>query len=93
MTVSQTPKTHIWHGQASALLNAGRYRSAIDRYERVLEVNPADVNAWIEKGYALCELGQYDLALVSFQQAIRLAPHQARAWHGQGVAQAKKIRL
>ena len=89
VAVSPLPASQIWHGQASALFNAGCYRAAVEKYDRVLQTDPADVSAWISRGYALCELKQYAVALESFQTAIQLAPKQSLAWHGQGIVQAK----
>ena len=88
MAVSQRQTSQIWHGQARALYSAGQYRAAVKRYNRALEVDPEDVDAWVNRGHALCQLEHYDLALESFQQALKLAPQRATAWHGQGLVQA-----
>ncbi|MGF1524281.1 MAG: tetratricopeptide repeat protein [Leptolyngbyaceae cyanobacterium] len=89
VTVSKNSKSQILHGQASALYAAGRLQAAVEKYDRLLVLNRADVPAWTHRGYALCELKQHVEALESFQQAIQLDPKQALAWHGCGIVQAR----
>ncbi|MGC1122536.1 MAG: tetratricopeptide repeat protein [Candidatus Methanofastidiosia archaeon] len=52
-----------WLKKADADLNQGRYKEAIQNYEKILETNPDNVGAWINKGVALFSLRKYEEAL------------------------------
>lgn len=54
---------------ANALLNSGDYASAIEAYNKILEIQP-DPDAYYLRGMCYQEWGHYDEAVDSFKQAI-----------------------
>ena len=41
-------------------------------YDRVIEINPNNVDAWNSKGYFLTKLGKYEQAIACFDETIKL---------------------
>ncbi len=66
---------------ATALMNAGRLKAAIFRFESALHIDPHRIDAWIRRGVALSHLGEFAEALISFQRAIYLTPEGGLAQH------------
>ena len=60
-------------------LSARRYRPRRKMhsrdYDRVIEVNPNHVEAWINRGHVLLELHREEECLAAYRQAHALAPH------------------
>ncbi|NJO52510.1 MAG: tetratricopeptide repeat protein [Leptolyngbyaceae cyanobacterium RM2_2_4] len=56
--MSQDQDLHAWFSQGSALYELRRYEGAIARFDRLLEVNPKNHDAWMHRGYALYESGR-----------------------------------
>jgi len=52
---------------------------AINCYDRAIELNPKDTDAWNNKGYSLSNLGHYEEALTCFDNASELDPKDAYA--------------
>lgn len=64
----------------------GRPEEMLERYERALDANPRDGNAWNNKGVALRALGRPEEALKCFDRALDYNPREADLWVNQGVA-------
>ena len=62
--------------KGGTLVDLGRYEEALKSYDKAIELNPDDANAWYGKGIALVNLGRheksYDKALESLSKAIEL---------------------
>lgn len=52
------------------------YDSAISSFDKALEINPDNHDAWNNKGVALLMLGIYEEAITCFDKAISLNPTQ-----------------
>jgi len=76
---SDTRKELLLHLGAS-LMMLGKDREAIQHFDKVLEIDPRDVSAWIRKGAALAGLGRPEEALKHVERAIQLDPRNAYAW-------------
>ena len=70
----------------AALADLGELRLAQQRYEAALaplqtasEIDPANVDLWINRGLALHHLGRSDEALQSLERALALDPHRHQA--------------
>ena len=63
-----------------------KYYSALESFEKAIELKPDLAVAWFNKGAMLDRLGRYDEALESFEKAIELKPDLAEAWYNKGVA-------
>ncbi|HYF98477.1 MAG TPA: tetratricopeptide repeat protein [Candidatus Saccharimonadales bacterium] len=59
---------------------------AIKHYDRVLEIEPNNVEAWANKGMALGHLGKYDEAIDSYDRALEIEPNYALALYNKGSA-------
>ena len=57
---------------AGGLYAARRYREAIPLFERVVEVDPRNGNAYALLGGSYFQLGDYPRAIAAFEQALRL---------------------
>ena len=57
---------------AGNLYAARRYREAIPLFERVVEIDPRNGNAYALLGGSYFQLGDYPRAIVAFEQALRL---------------------
>ena len=52
-----------WHAIAAALISNGRYEEAISYYDHILEINPDDQKALLNKGSVLIELNRIEEAI------------------------------
>lgn len=50
------------------------YLEAITSFDKVIEFQPDDVEAWYQRGLALSNLQQYSGAIASFDKATQLQP-------------------
>lgn len=57
--------------QASTLLQQGRRSDAIDAYRRVLEIRPAQADAWYNLGYLLKADGRHEEALDAYARSLQ----------------------
>jgi spermidine synthase len=78
------------YARATALLEAGRFREAIDEFRAVLQLRPDAVEARNNLGVALASLGRLDEAIEEFQQALALRPGFADAQRNLALALAKR---
>jgi tetratricopeptide (TPR) repeat protein len=65
----------------------------IEKFKRVLEINPRNAFAWDTIGGNYKTLGKYDDALHAFQQAVRLDPTKAFYFHHLGLVYAAVGRM
>jgi Flp pilus assembly protein TadD, contains TPR repeats len=67
------------------LYNQERYNDSLEAYNRALELDPNDFEAWNNKGIDEGLLGRYDEALKSFENAVAINESYAEAWYNMGV--------
>ncbi len=69
---------------ASALIQAGQVSEALAPLQRLIEADPADIDAHTLLGSALAELARFDDARVSYERSLALNPEHidAKASHG-----------
>jgi tetratricopeptide (TPR) repeat protein len=63
----------------------GEYSKAIESYDKALEINKKDVNAWNNKGSALGNLGRYDEAIECYDKVLEIDGKNVDAWNNKGV--------
>ena len=51
-----------------------RYEDALVSYERALDRDPENANAWAQSGFVHRKLGQFDKSLEAYQQALEIEP-------------------
>jgi len=56
------------------LCTLAKYEQALELYDKTIELDLNDYDAYFNKGLALEELGKYDLALESYNKALELEP-------------------
>ena len=67
------------------LYNQDKFEESLQAYNRALELNNNDAEAWNNKGIDEGLLGKYDDALVSFKNAVAINESYAEAWYNMGV--------
>ncbi|MBK4730707.1 tetratricopeptide repeat protein [Oxynema sp. CENA135] len=72
--------------RASDLLHEEAFEEALSGFDRVLEADPDNDRAWLERGVALANLGKHKEAIASYDRAIALNPSAAPAWSHRGDA-------
>jgi len=60
------------------------YSTAVNCYEKAIELDPMHDNAWNNKGSSLHRLGRYEKALSCFDKAIEIDADYANAWNNKG---------
>jgi tetratricopeptide (TPR) repeat protein len=69
------------------VLNAqGKYADALAVVERATNLEPQNVEAWLNLGYTLDALERWQEALVVYTRATSLSPRSAEAWYSKGKA-------
>jgi tetratricopeptide (TPR) repeat protein len=74
-----------WFMKGLDLYNQDRIDESLQAYNRALELDPNDYEAWNNKGINEGLLGRYDDALVSFGNAVAINDSYAEAWYNMGV--------
>ena len=74
-----------WFMKGLDLYGQGKYNESLEAYNRALELDPNDFEAWNNKGIDQGLLGRYDEALESFENAVALNESYAEAWYNMGV--------
>lgn len=74
--------------QATYMLHGRQFDSAVVALDRVLQLQPALVEAHVNMGFALIGLDRPSQAAQYFETALRLRPMQANAYYGLGLALA-----
>jgi protein O-GlcNAc transferase len=64
----------------------GNHQKAIENYDDILAINPADVETLINKGSSLIDLQSYELAMSTLQSAINIRSDIPEAWSNLGIA-------
>jgi predicted TPR repeat methyltransferase len=63
----------VWIGQGRILIESGQIDAAVSAYERWVEVNPSDSEAWCHLGAARRRAFRYREAAAAFEQALSIA--------------------
>jgi len=68
------------------LLDMDMTDSALECYNKSIQINPKDADAWIQRGNALYKLGRLDEAIESYTKAIEIDPESDNAYNQKGIA-------
>jgi tetratricopeptide (TPR) repeat protein len=87
-TLAQENTAEDWLNIAYGLSANGSYEEAIQAYDKVLEIDPRDYTALINKGHDLkfWALDLYNEALEITNEILEEDPDDALAWQGKGAA-------
>jgi tetratricopeptide (TPR) repeat protein len=69
-----------------ALAKLHRYDEAVAYFDRALEIDPLNADAWVSRGEALRRLSRYAEAIEDIDRAIEIDARHARAWNSKGLA-------
>jgi eukaryotic-like serine/threonine-protein kinase len=72
------------YNKAYSLSSLGHLDEAIGYYDRVLELEPQNVDAWNNKGVCLRKQGKLDDAMTCFTHATTFGRENASAWGNRG---------
>lgn len=72
--------------QGVVMLHAKQYDHALTAFHRVLELDPAMPEAYVNSGFALLGMGETSAARDFFASALELRPRQLNAYYGLAVA-------
>jgi eukaryotic-like serine/threonine-protein kinase len=87
--VLESPKElQAWelYNKAFSLASLGDHTEAIRYYDRVLELEPSNSDAWNNRGSCCKKLGRVQDALQCYENAIHVQPYSAAAWSNKGNA-------
>lgn len=74
-----------WFMKGYDYYNLGRINESMEAYNRSLQLNPRDYEAWNNMGIDQGLLGRKSEALASFKNAVALNQSYAQAWYNMGV--------
>jgi tetratricopeptide (TPR) repeat protein len=74
------------YNKAFSLASLGDHAEAIKYYDRVLELEPSNSDAWNNRGSCCKKLGKVQDALQCYENALHAEPHNASAWSNKGNA-------
>ena len=69
-----------------ALMNQGKLKEAISKYDRAILINPDLAAAYDNRGLAYFRLNQFQRAVQDFNETIRLDSHNALPYNNRGLA-------
>ena len=72
--------------KVDSLGRLSKFDEAIKVYEKAIEINPKDSDAWYNKGVTLDSLHKPDEAIKSYNKAIEVNPKNSMAWYKKGLA-------
>ncbi|MFA4935136.1 MAG: tetratricopeptide repeat protein [Candidatus Methanoperedens sp.] len=64
--------------EAPAIQDQGKNEEAIKAYDKDIEINPENADAWYNKGFALYELGKYEEATKAYDKAKEIIQRMNR---------------
>jgi tetratricopeptide (TPR) repeat protein len=80
------PYAYISNSGSNNVSNLNKYDEAIKAFEKAIEVNPNDLDAWYNKGVALGKLCKFDEAIKAYDKAIEINPNDSDVWYNKGLA-------
>jgi cytochrome c-type biogenesis protein CcmH/NrfG len=83
--VRQNPKDlNAWIELGNILMDTGRYREAIDSYQKALELDPKNVDVRVDMGTCYRNIGNPNMAVEEFRKAIKINPKHLYAHRNLG---------
>lgn len=74
-----------WKEQGISLFHLGRYDDALKAFDRTIELDPKNSDAWGCKGSVLHLVGRTSEAIKAYDRAIELNPNDSELWTYKGV--------
>ena len=83
----------VHNNLASALLENGKSKEAIDLYQKALQIDPEYAEAHFNLGMAYAGMDQLDVATAEFLTGLKFNPRNAKAHHYLGLLYARRGNL
>jgi len=87
----------IWYLESIAFIGLGIWAFRRERnkligstYNKTIELNPDNADAYYKRGDVYDEIGEYEKAIADYSKAIELDPNHALAYYSRGCAYAEK---
>ena len=68
------------------LINEGNFNEVVNKYKKIVEIEPNNYKAHNNLGNALKELGKFKEATTSYRQAIKIQPDYSKAHFNLAIA-------
>ena len=78
-----------WHAIAVTLISEGKFEESIRYYDMILDINPDDQRALLNKGSLLLELGKYDESIRNYDMILDINPKNVKALASKSIALSK----
>lgn len=78
---------------ANGDLALGELDSAVEKYRRCTELDPAFFDGWHALGMALMKLGRHDEAIAAAQKTVELRPNDQLAWSSLSLCYVRANRI
>lgn len=75
-----------WSAKAYSYAAAGQYDESINAFNKVIEIDPRNANAYGNRAVSYSRIGNYQKSIEDFNKAIELNPMLAEAYNGRGFA-------
>ena len=75
-----------WLKEGNNYRDAKRFREAIAAYDRAINLDPQNADAYCNRGVAYRELKEYQRAIADYDRAIALNPQNANTYYNRGNA-------
>jgi len=74
------PKDDVtWNTLGVVLTKMGRYKEALQAFQKAIDINPKVAEIWYSRGMVLKKLKRYPEAMDSFNNALKIEPGMERA--------------
>ena len=78
-----------WEVKGIDFLEWGEYEKAIECFDKAIELDPNDADAYNNRGVAYYNLEEYERAIEDYDKAIALDPNYAKAYENRRIAYAR----
>ena len=75
-----------WHAISAALISEGRHEESIKYYDKILEINPKDQKALLNKGSVLRDLERYKESIKYYDKILEINPNHIKAISSKAIA-------
>jgi tetratricopeptide (TPR) repeat protein len=78
-TLAQENTAGDWIERGEELLYSGSLEESVEAFDKAIEIDPQNAEAWRYRALILRDQGEYDEAIAAFDRAIDLDPQDSRA--------------
>ncbi len=86
---SKAPKSEgAWTDLGNALMDSGRFKEAVDAYQKSLTLDPKNVDVRVDMGTCYRNMGVPDKAVAEYREALKINPEHPNGHRNLGVVLA-----